>query len=450
MALNFPSSPTNGQVYEGYVYDATKGIWTLIPQMLPNTLDNVVDVDIDPAVANNHTLLYNATSGNWESSAIPASAIASGTFDIARIPTGTTSSTVSLGNHTHVANDLPDLDDLNGTLDIASGGTGGTTVAEAKANLQVPLSHNYIINGAFDIWQRGTSFSVPILSSPYTADRFYSFANISGGTVSVSRQALSSTDIPENKYGSRYHARLSVANYSSGAANLVHRIEGAATLAGKTATLSFWGKANNPLTATVNFSRSFDDGVGGGDNIGSSTVSITTSWTKFAVTVSIPQPSTQNLGSNSHLQLIFAISQNADFDIWGVQLEEGPVATPFRRNQENIQAELAACQRYYFRFAGTASFNAYGTGRAGSTTAFFPFIQYPVEMRTSPTSLDFSNLKWFAPGSSSATISALAIDTNTVNKHGVVLSATTTGLTAGQILIFGGDSPSYFGLSAEL
>ena len=53
-----------------------------------------------------------------------------------------------------------------------------------------PKNLNAIINGNFDIWQRGTSFAAPALAD-YHADRFYHV--IAGAAVhTVSR----STDVP--------------------------------------------------------------------------------------------------------------------------------------------------------------------------------------------------------------------------------------------------------------
>ena len=36
MALDFPSSPTNGQVYGAYTYDSTKGAWSVTPVSTPS------------------------------------------------------------------------------------------------------------------------------------------------------------------------------------------------------------------------------------------------------------------------------------------------------------------------------------------------------------------------------------------------------------------------------
>jgi hypothetical protein len=55
----------------------------------------------------------------------------------------------------------------------------------------------------------------------------------------------------------------------------------------------------------------------------------------------------KTIGANSFLDITLFGAINNALDIWGVQLEAGPVATPFRRNANSIQGELAACQRYY-------------------------------------------------------------------------------------------------------
>lgn len=39
MALEFPAAPNNGDVYDGYQYNATLGVWELIPSGGPDDID---------------------------------------------------------------------------------------------------------------------------------------------------------------------------------------------------------------------------------------------------------------------------------------------------------------------------------------------------------------------------------------------------------------------------
>ena len=58
-ALDFPSSPSNGDTYENYVYDATAGVWKRVPAGVD--LNDITDVTISSATEN-QTLVYNGSA----------------------------------------------------------------------------------------------------------------------------------------------------------------------------------------------------------------------------------------------------------------------------------------------------------------------------------------------------------------------------------------------------
>jgi hypothetical protein len=71
--------------------------------------------------------------------------------------------------------------------------------------------------------------------------------------------------------------------------------------------------------------------------------------------------------------------QSGEIDISNVQLEQGPVATPFE--QRPIGTELALCQRYYQYLDGVSCPVVRGTNADQRNTVF----ARSVEMRVDPT-----------------------------------------------------------------
>jgi len=59
-AINFPGSPNDGDVFDGYVYDATYSVWNRANV----TLGSLEDVDTSGAV-DGQTLVYDANSDSW-------------------------------------------------------------------------------------------------------------------------------------------------------------------------------------------------------------------------------------------------------------------------------------------------------------------------------------------------------------------------------------------------
>ena len=258
---------------------------------------------------------------------------------------------------------------------------------------------NAIINGNFDIWQRGTSFT----GTEYGADRWLNVRN--GTTHTVTRQpfTLGQTDVP----GEPTYYRRTVVSSVAGAGNygfFQQPIEDVRTFAGQQVTVSFWAKANATKNIAVEFEHNF--GTGGSpsasvDSIGSTKVSIGTSWQKVTVTVTLPSISGKTLGTDGNSRLAFNIwfdagstfnartaslgQQSGTFEIAQVQIETGPVATPFERRP--IGTELALCQRYYESSAGGVSFASATlfNGRVVTGLNYNARLRFSVAKRATPT-----------------------------------------------------------------
>jgi hypothetical protein len=252
-----------------------------------------------------------------------------------------------------------------------SGTTG--TVGWYEYRGGAPLSQNYIINGAFDIWQRGTSATTAGYGS---ADRF--MHTVSAGPATISR----STDVPSNEFV----YSLSFASTSGTNPFICQRIESAnsVNIAGKTVTLSIWAKSTvgtGPLiwdaaypTATDNWtSETYDTG-----GTFAATMTVGT-WTRYSATFTANALATRGYRINMYRNVTTTSTTTL---YTGVQLEVGSVATSFRRNAPSIQGELAACQRYYVRCTGD---QVLSPGFARTSTVFTSAFSLPVEMRTTPT-----------------------------------------------------------------
>ena len=123
----------------------------------------------------------------------------------------------------------------------------GDVSAASINNGQVGGFRNVIINGDFNIWQRGTSLSAGT-GPRYLADRWFSFST--GSTIAPSRQefVLCQTDVPNNP---RYYHRCVVSSVT-GAGNtalLIQDIEGVHVLSGGGQQFLVFGQ--NPLLLTI-------------------------------------------------------------------------------------------------------------------------------------------------------------------------------------------------------
>lgn len=274
--------------------------------------------------------------------------------------------------------DLANLTTARSNLGVYSTGAVDSAIAAAQATATASGAttgalldnggyKNRIFNPRFDIWQRGSSVNVSATNT-YTADRWSVNFDGTAGTLNVSRQAftLGQTAVPNNP---NYFLRMnqSVAGTGRTFTNICNRIESVASLAGQQITISFWAKADAARTMDVGILQNF--GTGGSPSSSvftafNSSVALTTSWTKYTVTGTLPSVSGKTLGSNNddYCQINFgfaALGAIAIYDFADVQVEIGANATAMELRPQWI--ELMNCRRYYKTYG-----NYYVTATAGS------------------------------------------------------------------------------------
>jgi hypothetical protein len=414
MALNFPSSPTNGQVYDNWIYSSAKGAWEAKP------LDSAKTITADVAPANPDD------GDQW-------------------------------------------FNTIDGTLYIYVVDLDGGQWVESQAPITANgyYSPNYLINGAFEINQRNfTSTTTP----GYHFDRWQG-NHFNTGTATFSSQAFTPGTAPQADFEGSNFYRI-VTSGVSGTNSLTfttQKIENVRSLAGKTVTVSFWAKA---ASGTPNVGISFEQRFG---NAGSAMVPTTagvvvlsTGWARYSVTVSLPSVLGKTIGPNSHLQFNLSVSsgsdfpsvgiiglQNNTFDFWGVQVESGTVATTFRRNANSIQGELAACQRYYQRYTAESINTGFSIGMMYSAPLFISRFSLITKMRIAPSSLEWtgnSSDYQLLGNASGFTISQVFIESASCSTDAIELRAIpSTSLTVGQAMLLRAlNSSTYIGFSAEL
>lgn len=343
-----------------------------------------------------------------------------------------------------------------------------------RANL-AGTSPNYIINGAFEVNQRGLTSSTN--NFVFGFDRWLHY--YTSGTTTFSKQSFTPNELTGQFVEPTNYIRVvTTGQTGTGAeADISQRIEDVRTLAGQTATISFYAKASTGTpSVAVSLTQSF--GTGGSPSSAVYTAvgktAITTSWARYTFTVAVPSISGKTIGSNndSFLGLVLWTSAGSDFnartnslglqnvtiDFWGVQVEAGAVATPFRRNANSIQGELAACQRYYWRLTGVTTgyyeISTSATSRGGTSVDLN--IANPVPLRIPATSYDFGGAIYCEPyygSGASKQVSSMSIDTRSNPQFtGVILTMASSGFAAGarEMVYFGNNTTNYLGFSAEL
>ncbi len=346
---------------------------------------------------------------------------------------------------------------------LAVGSNGDTLVADSSTatglrwQQTLAAGRNFFINGGQDIWQRGTSFAVT--SAAYTADRWQGWSQ--GPSSTVSRQATGdTTNLPQIQYCARVQRNsgqtLTNAVVYQGTIETANSIP----LAGKTVTISFYARAGANFSATsstLNYSLLTGTGTDqvltaftGSATPISATATLTTTWQRFQATATL-SASTTEIGFQSYFVPVGTAGAADFYEITGIQLEVGSVATPFSRSGGTIQGELAACQRYYLSWV-TGTTLAIGTGFYTAASTLGTTVPFPVTMRIAPSLVVATGTNYynFERNSGSDNFNSFTIWLATPQSTGMYNNSEASG-TAGQAgFIYTNNASASIAFSAEL
>lgn len=271
---------------------------------------------------------------------------------------------------------------------------------------------NRIINGAFEIWQRGTA-QIFVTAGAYLADRWTCMG------YQQARHQRVAVSSPVAGMFTRYAMRVSSSpnsdNGSGGTRmDLSQKIENANCfdLAGQQVVYSYWIRFSSATVASVanlqnsafgNFnsvlasSTTNTDAATSTDSIGSvngsvviNNGSLPTTWTFVTGTATIPAGA-NNVALRLQFQQLGSTTNAGDvwYEVTQIQLEAGSAPTAF--DFRDYGRELALCERYYTKsyrlatFPGTATrTGAIGYVCANGGNGEQSRVFFPTSMRIAP------------------------------------------------------------------
>jgi hypothetical protein len=288
---------------------------------------------------------------------------------------------------------------------------GYLTLSSASSIYQGAPNRNILINGAMNVWQRGTSIAFGAAAYQYMQDRWRFVRGSFAAGATISRQTTSdTTNLPNIQYCARI--QRDSGNTSTQYFEITQAVESANSVPfiGKSVVLSFYARAganysssSNVLSALVSTGTGTDQAYNSFTNLTSvinQTATLTTTWQRFSYTGTVGLTATQ-IGVLFRYTPVGTAGANDYFEITGVQLEVGSSASAFE--QRPVGVELALCQRYYeksFPYStapqngpnSTSFVTGLGVlGYVSGNSMQVGFLKFTVQKRIAPTMTAYGN-----------------------------------------------------------
>jgi hypothetical protein len=294
---------------------------------------------------------------------------------------------------------------------------------------------NRIINGDMRINQRAnTTYTIPDASNLYTLDRWEAVEVHANAAFTVGASAdfpagsgfSNSAIVTITTSGTTGAGDIAIFRQAIEASNIEDLEFGTATA--KTVSLSFWVKGSVTGTYAVAVSNSANNR----HYIRHYTINTANTWEYKTITIPGDTTGTWLRGTSAGLRLKFALAagttyqgtvnswnaadvfgtsssvnltstSGATWQVTGVQVEVGSVATPFERRPYGL--ELALCQRYGLRVEQQQNIG----GTSGTTTTTQSRFPFPVTMRATPTAALITAGSWIVGNDYSLNFTASSV-----------------------------------------
>jgi hypothetical protein len=271
-----------------------------------------------------------------------------------------------------------------------------------------PGNYNKLINGNFDVWQRGTTFNT-VGAGAYTTDRW----RVDFNAVTNNVKVLQSPAVPnaKSKYSTRIE-QMTAVGVAGDYTDFAQVVEDAVLFSGSKVTLSGFvkcdaGRSVQPIIVTdvASYLGTVVNGTG---------------FTKFSITQQLPV-------SITSLKLMFRVNRDgaaigAGVNISQAMLNVGDIALPFQ--PKTSAEELSMCQYYNYRLSNSASnFTAFGQGNVVNATTATIFVNMPRTMRGIPT-FTISGVLKLSDGVTDFPVTGIVTFTALSNKNIMALTVT--------------------------